>query len=100
MADIFTDTLKMSDDWGKVITDQFPDGIPASGQAIQNFIKGEINSLYENLDIKPGYFFGVDDEKANTNILLGFVNESAYQKWQTETNANPDQETYKDPTTG
>lgn len=100
MADIFTDTLKMSDDWGKVITDQFPDGIPASGQAIQNFIKGEINSLYENLDIKPGYFFGVDDEKANTNILLGFVDEQAYQKWQTETNANPNQETYEDPTTG
>lgn len=100
MADIFTDTLKMSDDWGKVITDQFPDGIPASGQAIQNFIKGEITSLYENLDIKPGYFFAVDDEKANTNILLGFVDEQAYQKWQTETNANPDQETYEDPETG
>lgn len=100
MADIFTDTLKMSDDWGKVITDQFPDGIPASGQAIQKFIKGEINSLYENLDIKPGYFFAVDDEKANTNILLSFVDEQAYQKWHTETNANPDQETYEDSETG
>ena len=33
MANIFEGELKMTDDWGRVINSEFPEGAPASGEA-------------------------------------------------------------------
>lgn len=74
MADIFTGDLTMSDDWGKVITEQYPNGIPASGQSIQKFIK-------DNLSQKASYFYAVDDEKQNQNVLVIFNNLNDQNDW-------------------
>lgn len=100
MADIFNGTLTRDMDWGKVVTSEFPDGAPASGSAVQAYIKGEIETLDRSVGTKPGYFFSIDDEEKNQNILLGFIDETAYQKWQTETNANPNVDSYTDPESG
>lgn len=74
MADIFTGDLTMSDDWGKVITEQYPNGIPASGQSIQKFIK-------DNLSQKASYFYAVDDEKQNQNVLVIFNDLNDQNDW-------------------
>ena len=100
MADIFNGTLTRDMDWGNVVTSEFPDGAPASGASVQAYIKGEIESLDNSVDTKPGYFFSVDDEEKNQNVLLGFIDEAAYTKWQRETNGNPNTDSYTDPETG
>ena len=48
MADIFNGTKEpMADGLGvNVVTAEFPDGEPASGAAVQSFIKGKINSSH------------------------------------------------------
>lgn len=96
MADIFNGTLTMADDWGSVVNAEFPDGAPASGAAVQSFIKENLSSLSDQVSTKPGYFFSIDDEAANKNILLGFIDEAAYTKWQKETNADPSKEFYEE----
>ena len=82
MADnVYNGELTMTDDWGDV------GGLPASGSAVQKFIKDQING-------KPGYFYSHDDESNNQNILLGFVDEASYLKWMDETNGDVSKKDY------
>lgn len=79
MTDIFNGTLTREMDWGAVSVDG--QTLPASGQAVQTYIKDEFSSFDTKLDTKPGYFFSHDDQDKNQNILLGFIDEEHYNSW-------------------
>lgn len=69
---MFTGQLQPGDDWGSVKRNGQP-GVPASGQAVQNFIKSQFNT-------KPGYFHTISKSKL-VNVLLAFTNEDTFVGW-------------------
>lgn len=72
---IFTGVLQPDDDWGNVVRPG-QSGMPASGQAVQNFIKDQLNT-------KSGYLYSVS--KSNlVNVLLAFKNEADFTDWNDE----------------
>lgn len=82
MADIYTGNLTMSDNWGSVITEEFPKGVPASGESIQNFIKENLQSHAQGIDSKPSVFYSVDDNANNQNVMLAFRSQEDLATWQ------------------
>jgi hypothetical protein len=64
----------MSDDWGG-FEDSSNVKRAATGQEVQDFIKGQLKS-------KPGYFASVDTDQDST--LLGFVDKAGYDAWVQE----------------
>lgn len=83
MADIFTGDLTMSDDWGNVVNEQYPNGARASGESVQRFIKQNLSDTATQLTTKAAYFFAIDDEDMNQNVLLAFESEEKYNAWRT-----------------
>ena len=82
MADIYNGTLQMSDDWGNVITGEGTEGIPASGEAIQRFIKDNLQSHAQGIDTKPSVFYSVDDNANNQNVMLAFKTNDDLEAWK------------------
>lgn len=68
----FNGPLKMDDNWGGVYRDGLLVG-PATGQAVQDFIKGTFNS-------KVGYWKCLTMSTIN-NRLFGFTDETSYDEW-------------------
>jgi hypothetical protein len=82
MADIYNGDLIMSDDWGAVISEEFPKGAPASGDAVQRFIKAYLQSHETSLGSKPSVFYSIDDASNNQNVMLAFETQEDLEDWK------------------
>lgn len=80
MADIFEGNLTLADDWGNVIRDDHPEGIPASGSSVQEFIKGYLRETEQ----KPSAFHALDDVTNNQNIIIAFRSDADKESWLNE----------------
>lgn len=71
---LFAGPLDKNDDWGKVAR---ASGIPASGAAVQAFIKGELQKKF-------GYIHY--DEASRQNLV--FADDKDFETWRSDKNAN------------
>ena len=82
MADIYNGNLQMNDDWGNVIVEGGAKGIPASGEAIQRFIKDHLQNHEMIIDNKPSVFYSIDDNANNQNVMLAFKSNEDMEAWK------------------
>ena len=82
MADIYNGNLQMNDDWGNVIIEEGAKGIPASGEAIQRFIKDHLQNHEMSIDNKPSVFYSIDDNANNQNVMLAFKSNEDMEAWK------------------
>ena len=75
MAEIYNGPLTHDDDWASVVRNGV--SLPASGQAVQQFIK---DNFTKSLD-KIGYLYTIEDNAQNGTRLFAFKNAEDFAEW-------------------